>query len=104
MKSTFKSLYCAISDLVGTILNSIFPNRWKQKLIDMDLSGEWSDSRGKAGQSWKANETKHFADGFHEVRWEDDLHHDIHGNPYDPKKGVGDKQYDFAEDDEILGI
>ena len=57
-------------------------------------------------------ETKHFADGFHEGRWEDDIYthdgdgkpyiRDIHGTEYDPKK-MNDGQNDFFESDDLIG-
>ena len=50
----------------------------------------------------KKKEIKHFADGFHEGRWEEDMKdenvtYDIHGNKYDPTK-MSDGQSDFTED------
>tara|TARA_R100000152_G_C6777875_1_gene208046 strand:+ start:107 stop:388 length:282 start_codon:yes stop_codon:yes gene_type:complete len=93
MKTTLNTLYDSLSDLLKTVI-SVCTYHFEQWF--------W---RNKI----EPNKTKHFADGFHEGKWEDDLYYDIHGNPYDPKKGIGDKQYDFAEpdieeDEEILGI
>ncbi len=84
-----KSLIGAIVDLFKTIISTLTYH-----------SEQWF-WRNKT----KPKEVKHFADGFHEGRWEDDEPiRDIHGKVYDPKK-MNDKQYDFAEDDEeILGI
>ena len=89
MKTTLNTLRNSLSDLLKTII-SVCTYHFEQWF--------W---RNKI----EPNKTKHFADGFHEGKWEDDEPiRDIHGNVYDPKK-INDKQYDFAEDDEeILGI
>ena len=89
MKTTLNTLRDSLSDLLKTII-SVCTYHFEQWF--------W---RNKI----EPNKTKHFADGFHEGKWEDDEPiRDIHGNVYDPKK-MSDKQYDFAEEDEeILGI
>ena len=72
---------------------------------------DWEQLKGRAVTEVPAQVVKHFADGFHEGKWQDDIAQrythdgdgkpftDIHGNPYDPKS-AGGKQHDFQESDD----
>ena len=89
------------------------------KVYDYELMTEEFETKlSELGQG-NHDEVKHFADGFHEGRWEDDIYthdgdgkpytitlgttvkritRDIHGNEYDPTK-MSDGQSDFSEND-----
>ena len=91
-------------------------NKEEYTLNDIDIKDIWDiweEASHQLGMADDKEELKHFADGFHEGRWEDDIEQrythdgdgkpytvDIHGNEYDPTK-MSDGQHDFSEDDLI---
>ena len=64
MKNTsMRSLWSSITDLFKTIYRAIQEDqekmdklKAKHEIAEMDLNDEWSDSRGKAGVSWRVHE------------------------------------------------
>ena len=81
-------------------------------MLDQDVKVNVSiEDKPNKNESTPKCATKHFANGFHEGRWEDDIYthdgdgkpyiRDIHGNEYDPTK-MNDGQSDFSEDDLIV--
>ena len=62
-ESSLSSLWAAIKDLFGSIYQTLLDDqkrmdmlkaehKRKEEIAQMDLSGEWSDSRGKEGEPW----------------------------------------------------
>lgn len=61
--TSLASLWSAIKDLFGSIYQTLLDDqakmdklreehKRKEEIAKMDLSGEWTDSRGKEGEPW----------------------------------------------------
>jgi len=58
-KASITSLWSAIKDLFGSIYQTLQDDqkrmdelKRKHEIAEMDLNGEWTDSRGTEGQPW----------------------------------------------------